>query len=364
MCGKTIDNGQHRRQIIVIIPVYNCVNYLQNAVQSVLQQPYHAIRVILVDDGSIDGSSALCDELAYRNERVTTIHQKNRGVSAARNTGLKYVYSNEKNENNYITFLDADDLWEKNWLNNEMVKLLYQDIDLIGLQSCICNSLLTRCSKAKNMKEGNWEGGTTAIWLHAEQHMGAMLYREGLLKKNNIWFYDIKFSEDKIFSMQCLYLANNIYLVNHLMYFYRQNVTSSMHTRKKGISHFVPIIDAYLQSDREMAKYYNNVRGELKEGRILAKIFLMDMIEEELETISGVKKIKELLNKRPEYKKIMEMSTNEQIDKRWEYIQSSRKKVMIKNYIYGFLVALARKIYYIRPVKYITDQQRYPIKMK
>lgn len=363
MCGKTIDNGQHRRQIIVIIPVYNCVNYLQNAVQSVLQQPYHAIRVILVDDGSIDGSSALCDELAYRNERVTTIHQKNRGVSAARNTGLKYVYSHEKNENNYITFLDADDLWEKNWLNNEMVKLLYQDIDLIGLQSCICNSLLTRCSKAKNMKEGNWEGGTTAIWLHAEQHMGAMLYREGLLKKNNIWFYDIKFSEDKIFSMQCLYLAKKIYLTNHLMYFYRQNASSSMHTREKGICHYVPIIDAYIKSDAEMKKYCNSVRGELKEGRILAKIFLMDMIEEELESFSGNKRLGELFRKRPDYRDIIEALSNTQIDQRWEYMKKYKLKIVIKSKIRGFLTNIARKVYYIYPIKNIMDKQRYPIEM-
>lgn len=356
--------GQEVRQIIVIIPVYNCVNFLQKAVMSVLQQPYQAIKVVLIDDGSTDGSSILCDELAYREERVDVIHQKNSGVSKARNLGLQYIYSNRKSANDYVAFLDADDLWKENWLNDSIIGLLYQDFDLIGLQSCNCNALLTRRSNPRCMQEGKFRGGTAAIWLHAEQHIGAMLYREEFLIKNNIWFYNIKASEDKIFSMQCLYLANNIYLVNHLMYFYRQNVTSSMHTRKKGISHFVPIIDAYLQSDREMAKYYNNVRGELKEGRILAKIFLMDMIEEELETISGVKKIKELLNKRPEYKKIMEMSTNEQIDKRWEYIQSSRKKVMIKNYIYGFLVAFARKIYYIRPVKYITDQQRYPIKMK
>ena len=64
------------RQIRVIIPVYNCKSYLQQAVESVISQPYQAISVILVDDGSTDGSSLLCDELAARDDRITVFHQK------------------------------------------------------------------------------------------------------------------------------------------------------------------------------------------------------------------------------------------------------------------------------------------------
>lgn len=155
------------RQIRVIIPVYNCKSYLQCAVESVISQPYQSISVILVDDGSTDGSSLLCDELAARDDRIAVIHQKNSGVSGARNTGLKRILSIEGNENDYIAFLDADDSWEANWINSRISKLLEQEFDLIGMQSCICNHLLTRRSEAVYMQEKEYRGGVASIWIHS-----------------------------------------------------------------------------------------------------------------------------------------------------------------------------------------------------
>ena len=64
------------REIMVIIPVYNCKNYLRRAVESVISQPYRAIKILLVDDGSTDGSAVLCDELVDQDKRITVIHQK------------------------------------------------------------------------------------------------------------------------------------------------------------------------------------------------------------------------------------------------------------------------------------------------
>ncbi len=77
--------------IHVIIPVYNAIKYLRAAVDSVLDQPYKGINIILVDDGSTDGSGALCDMLAAESNRVSVIHQENTGVSAARNAGIEAV---------------------------------------------------------------------------------------------------------------------------------------------------------------------------------------------------------------------------------------------------------------------------------
>lgn len=98
------ENHIAERQIRVIIPVYNCKSYLQRTVESVISQPYQAISVILVDDGSTDGSAVLCDELAGRDERITVFHQKNSGVSVARNMGIKHILSIDGSENDYVTF--------------------------------------------------------------------------------------------------------------------------------------------------------------------------------------------------------------------------------------------------------------------
>lgn len=186
------------------------------------------------------------------------LHQKNGGVLEARNTGLKYIFSTEESSNDYIAF-----------------------------------------------------------WMQMIMH-GAMLYRVNLnlLKEKKIQFYNINFYEDKIFQMQCLYLADKIYFANQLMHFYRANMESAVHMRNRGISYFVPIIDAYIQSDTEMVQWSNSVRGDLHAGRLLVKNYIMDMAEEELESIHGVKRFKELLAERPDYQKILKVTTyNKQIDR-------------------------------------------------
>lgn len=98
------------RRICVVIPVYNAKKYLYEAVSSVLNQKYKKIEIILIDDGSCDGSSEICDNLAQRSERIFVIHQKNSGVSAARNAGIDYVLNKYDNnlKKTYVAFLDAD----------------------------------------------------------------------------------------------------------------------------------------------------------------------------------------------------------------------------------------------------------------
>lgn len=94
--------------ISVIIPVFNPGRHLEKCVNSVLNQTYHNLEIILVDDGSNDGSEELCDKFADRDTRVKSIHQKNKGVSSARNTGIKI------SSGDYYHFLDSDDYLELN----------------------------------------------------------------------------------------------------------------------------------------------------------------------------------------------------------------------------------------------------------
>lgn len=92
-------------KVSVIIPVYNVRPYLQRCVQSVFIQDYADMEIILVDDGSTDGSSELCDEISKWASYIYVIHQANQGLSAARNTGIRRATGE------YIAFIDSDDKW-------------------------------------------------------------------------------------------------------------------------------------------------------------------------------------------------------------------------------------------------------------
>lgn len=95
-------------ELSVIIPVYNVKQTLSRCVQSVLSQNVENMEVVLVDDGSVDGSGAMCDEWAACDARIRVVHQKNKGLSAARNSGLRRAGGQ------WITFVDSDDYLSAN----------------------------------------------------------------------------------------------------------------------------------------------------------------------------------------------------------------------------------------------------------
>lgn len=117
-------------KISVIIPVYKVEKYIRRCVDSVLNQSYENIEVILVDDGSPDTCGTICDEYARKDKRVVVIHKKNEGLSMARNDG--YIASS----GDYLAFVDSDDFIEHDMLACMMERILKDGSDLV-----ICNYL-------------------------------------------------------------------------------------------------------------------------------------------------------------------------------------------------------------------------------
>jgi glycosyltransferase involved in cell wall biosynthesis len=115
-----------QKSVSVIIPVYNAEEFLERCIESVAQQSYGNLEIILVDDGSTDGSTAICREWEKKDKRVVYIRQKNAGDCAARNTGISAANAE------YITFLDADDWFESEFIENVIADMIENRCD-IGL---------------------------------------------------------------------------------------------------------------------------------------------------------------------------------------------------------------------------------------
>ena len=114
--------------ISVIVPVYKVEEYLDECVQSLINQTYTNLEIILVDDGSPDGCPQMCDDWAMRDARIKVIHKKNGGLSDARNAGLDICTGD------YVAFVDSDD-----WIKPEMYRYMYDAIKREKADICACN---------------------------------------------------------------------------------------------------------------------------------------------------------------------------------------------------------------------------------
>lgn len=114
--------------ISVIVPVYNVEEYLPTCIESILNQTYKDLEILLIDDGSTDNSGKICDKYAKEDGRCIVVHQPNKGVSEARNTGLKHATGE------YISFIDGDD-----YIHPQMLEILYNEIKKTSsiLQWCL-----------------------------------------------------------------------------------------------------------------------------------------------------------------------------------------------------------------------------------
>ncbi len=115
-------------KVSVIVPVYNVKQYIDQCLDSLLHQDYADYEVILVDDGSTDGSGTICDAVAGTNDNVKVIHQENQGLSAARNSGTA-VATGE-----YVAYVDSDDWVAENYISYQMKLALAYDADIVTVR--------------------------------------------------------------------------------------------------------------------------------------------------------------------------------------------------------------------------------------
>lgn len=214
----------------VIIPVYNCERYLKSAIDSVLNQPVKELEIILIDDGSTDGSNKICDFYSNKYENISVIHQENQGVSIARNQGINRA------RGKYILFLDADDLFVENAVNSDMINDCEKGYDVLMYSSLISDISRKRYGIDMIMYDTVMSGGRA---LPISGHFGSCVYQKKMLIKNKIYFDEqIRLNEDEVFKMKAMYSSNIIKSNSKFLYIYNSTPGSVMR-REKNIYDYV-----------------------------------------------------------------------------------------------------------------------------
>lgn len=193
--------------VSVIVPVYNVERYIRRCVDSILEQTYQELELILVDDGAKDASGQICDEYIEKDKRVKVIHQLNGGVSTARNAGLDIA------KGEWCCFIDSDDWVDSSYLQN-FVDALDGKADLI-LQSFIIDNEINGMTKSIVLMDRTIIGRNHLIQYLEDAkdvHNGFLwhrLFKMKYIQENNIRFpVGISFAEDGWFFLEYMRYAN------------------------------------------------------------------------------------------------------------------------------------------------------------
>ena len=244
-------------KISIIIPIYNTEKFIEESLFSILSQSIREIEIICVNDGSIDNSKKILQNIALIQNRIILIDQKNKGVSSARNTALKFAVGE------YILFLDPDDMFREKALNDllniakkEKVEVIYFDAFVFFMPGIIPD--ISKINYYKRNKSYGFMSGKDLFSniLMNEQFSDSAC----LMMINRKWLNSIKIKfiegiiyEDCVFSLQVMMKANYTYHINEQFYIYRVRANSIMTSKIKSINLYSRLI-VY----RELLKIYTN----------------------------------------------------------------------------------------------------------
>lgn len=220
---------ENNELISVVVPVYKVEAYLHRCVDSILAQTYKHLEVILVDDGSPDSCGEICDSYLEKDSRIKVIHQKNGGLSAARNAGLEIA------SGQYILFIDSDDWIKPELCENVLKEAVLHDADIVVFGYSIIDEMHQILSD-QVVKERRLLSGVNAVKSllsnKLENYAWNKLYRRELFQTIR---YPEGFVWEDVGTTYKLFLkAKKIYLLNKSYYFYFQrstNITSNITTK-------------------------------------------------------------------------------------------------------------------------------------
>lgn len=223
-----------RVEISLIIPVFNVKKTLKRCMDSVLDQTYDNYEIILVDDGSTDGSEKLCDQYNHI-EKVTVIHKENGGLGSARNAGIDIAVGR------YICFIDSDDYIKRDYIF-ELYKSMTKNNSDIVVSGYILKQNKHYIENSPKDIVGYYSGrqyynfllefakGNSYLYFAWNK-----LYKRSLIVENNIRFIDRHCAEDMMFNSQYYAVARTISIIRNCIYIYTiENINSLSNKRRSG----------------------------------------------------------------------------------------------------------------------------------
>jgi len=250
----------------IIIPVYNIEAYLPQCVASVLASQTSELEIILVNDGSTDGSPKLCDEYAKRDSRVRVVHQENSGLSSVRNTGIKNATGD------YLLFVDGDDWIDASVLGQleEMIKKSANPIDVCFLEiaKVFPDGTQQSMGDGYDIARINRQSKETVMTHLAglPKYPGsacAKCVRRGLIASNSLFFEKGLLSEDIDWTASLYKRAQHFAYIPKLFYFYRQNREGSITQGNipKRLNDLLYIVEKHSNIDIKTDEYQAQVNA-------------------------------------------------------------------------------------------------------
>lgn len=218
-----VEDSINSNLVSIIVPVFNSAGYLRRCVDSILNQAYLDIDVILIDDGSTDGSGEICDGYSINDVRVNVVHTSNHGVSFARNIGLDNV------KGNFIVFVDSDDFVERNAISALIKGYNQTQADLVvgafnKVNDVNTISQVRDFSQDQLLTKANLVEYTLAYLQNPRQHQllmssWAKLFRSTIIRDQQVRFREeMRVAEDVAFNFDYLKSAESVFFINEVIY--------------------------------------------------------------------------------------------------------------------------------------------------
>ncbi len=207
--------------ISIIIPVYNFGKYIERTLKSVINQPlFNQCEIQIINDGSTDNTEQVCTNYVNKYDNIYLHNQTNQGVSVARNVGI------QQSIGKYILFLDADDSIVEDFLSSDLIDIIQEDYDVIMFNGYTSNIKRNRYNVSTHYKDGERKGRRP---FYIPGSFSSCLFKRDMIVNNNLHFDEhIRIEEDRIFTMQVMYVAKWIKTCCSFCHIYNKNPDSAM----------------------------------------------------------------------------------------------------------------------------------------